>query len=190
LKRLTVCVIAAVSVGILCGGTASASELIVRPRLQVNTLDCVSAGSFGQDNQLQAYVENEGMPCGRVYVPRKRLEALLFRAWGGYYPEKEKEQKCSYHRSVLLYLNGSPFETREFGDFRANGALFSPWKQIDPTNAEFQEVWPPGKYELRSAGFSYHAKVYKLNGPPQGEAKSYPAKIVCEKLTLDLGSTR
>ena len=86
----------------------------------------------------------------------------------GYAFEKTRENKM-YARPAILYLHGEEIQRRPLGNFNY-----------------FTHVNSPGTYELVVPSVVFRAKVFKLHGPPQDEANSYWAKIICERLTYSL----
>jgi hypothetical protein len=180
LKRLTAVVVcAAASLGLLTG-TASAKELVVRAQVKLGTYKCERPGT---ENQFEVEV----FPSAYKYHCQAAIN-FHWHSWHGYIPEELfNDSKCVNNRKVDLYLNGEFYETRKLGEFQGYAALMSPW--VNPAGPAPEEgTWPAGQYEVIAPGLAYRAKVFKDNGEDQSEAKSYPAKIVCEKLTLDFGS--
>jgi hypothetical protein len=157
-------------------GSASAKELVLRGEYHLLPDRCKSqAGEQIAIVDLFAVKYKCGSPGTAAAVAPMQ----------GYWLEKLKQNKCERDRRANLYIGGSYYETREFNEFHINGAEFSPSKTPGTTG---DEPWPAGDAEVIAPRIVFHAKVFKDNGESQSKAKSYGAKVVCEKLSLDLGS--
>ncbi len=181
MKRFTLALLLfAAGLGLLAG-TASAKGLVVRAQLKLGTYKCQRPGAGDNQFEVEIYPSDYAYHC-------QTAVAFRWHSWHGYIPEELfNGSKCVDHRKVNLLRDGKFYETRELGEFQGHAALMSPWVNPRPSPSELG-TWPTGNYEAIAPGFAYHARVFKDNGEEQDQAKSYPAKIVCEKLTLDLGS--
>lgn len=187
MKRLiAVLGVATVGVGLLSVGSAMAKELVLRPKLviSVDQHACVPeihpAGTL-EGAPITARIGPK-LPCGQR-VSTNVLNRAYEKAYSGYAIENTSENVCERHRKIWLYLNGVPYgEPRELGEFHEYEAIW-----FGPSNNAESE-FADGHYELVSPRVAFFPRVYKTNGPPQDEAKSYQAKVICERLTLDVGS--
>ena len=179
--------LALVSFSVPFAAQASASELVLEPKLKIRIFNDTV---FSNSNHPHPYLPSRSEGCGNAdskvgefivelipaaakcwQVDNGNTYAQLLDGWA---PEKTPiDQLLLVERPVILYRGHKVVERSELGDFQAAGAQFS-------------RVYTPGTYELVVPSTTIKEKVFRAKGPPQDEAKSYWAKIVLGKVTYQL----